>query len=394
MEQTWRWFGPQDPITLAEVAQTGATGIVTALHDVEPGQVWPMQHIEARRNTIAAAGLRWSVVESVPVSEDIKTRGSAWRLHIDAYCDTLRNLARCGLRTVCYNFMPVLEWTRTDLNWRLPDGALGLRFEATAFAAFDLFVLRRNGAEEDWPDDLKRAAYGLFKRMTPAAIAVLTRTILAGLPGTDTGYDLGTIQRALERYRGIDAAALRANLGEFLRAVCPVAEACGVRLCIHPDDPPRPMLGLPRIVSTGDDLAFLLRQTPETSNGITFCTGSFGVRADNDLPAMAKQFASRIWFAHLRSTRREADGESFIEAAHLDGDVDMTAVINELLMEERRRQAEDPGASIPFRPDHGHQLLSDQTSATRPGYPLLGRMRGLAELRGIIYALEGRKAAI
>jgi mannonate dehydratase len=391
MEPTWRWFGPKDPVRLEDARQAGAHGIVTALHDHPPGAVWEVEKIRERRDIIAGAGLRWSVVESVHVSEEIKTRGALWRRHIDAYKDTLRNLAGCGIATVCYNFMPVLDWTRTDLAWRMPDGALALRYDDVSFAAFDLFILRRKGAADEWTEDRQRAAHGLFQKMTEAERDQLTRNVLAGLPGTDTGYSLENIRDALARYEGVETAAARQNLGDFLRAVCPVAEELGLRLCIHPDDPPHRLLGLPRVVSTASDLEFILNQTPEPSNGITFCTGSLGVLATNDLPAMARAFAHRIRFAHLRSTKHDADiSESFVEAPHLEGDVDMVSVIAILLAEERRRKAAGDSIPLPFRADHGQQILHDQHTRTQPGYPAIGRLKGLAELRGVMLALESR----
>ena len=388
MQQTWRWFGPQDAVTLMDARQAGARGIVTALHHLAPGQAWPTEEIEKRKNEVQAAGMVWSVVESVEVSEDIKRRTGNFRQHLEAYSETLRNLAACGIRTVCYNFMPVLDWTRTDLDWVLPDGAIALRFDATAFAAFDLFILRRPGAENDWPEARRRRASTVFEAMSKVARECLTRTVLAGLPGTGDVYSVEHIRDLLATYADIDADALRSNLGEFLRAVCPVAQEFGVRLCIHPDDPPRPLLGLPRVVSTAADLAFILDQAPEIANGVTLCTGSLGVRADNDLTAMTRRFASRIYFAHLRSTKREGDPESFHEAAHLDGDVDIVNVVRELVMEERRRSKAGETTEIPFRSDHGHKILTDIERRSAPGYPAIGRLRGLAELRGVIRAVE------
>ena len=388
MQQTWRWFGPRDAVTLADARQAGASGIVTALHHLAPGQVWPIEEIETRKAEVRAAGLVWSVVESVEVSEDIKRRSGNFRQHLDAYGETIRNLATCGLRTICYNFMPVLDWTRTDLDWELPDGALALRFDATAFAAFDLFILKRRGAEDEWTDQRKNQAHDAFQSMGEAAREALTRTVLAGLPGTGTVYSMEDIRNALSRYADINADGLRSNLGEFLRRVSPVAEEFGVRLSIHPDDPPRPLLGLPRIVSTAADLSFVLEQAPGAANGITFCAGSLGVRADNDLTAMVRKFASRVYFAHLRSTKREADPESFHEAAHLDGDVDMVAMVRELVLEERRRRQAGDASEIPFRSDHGHKILTDIEKRSAPGYPAVGRLRGLAELRGVVRAVE------
>lgn len=388
MLQSWRWFGPDDPIPLAHVRQAGATGVVTALHHIPTGEVWSVEEIEKRKAEIEAAGLTWAVVESVPISEDIKTRGGAWQLHIEAYRQTLRNLARCGIRNVCYNFMPVIDWTRTDLAYRMPDGALALRFDATVFAAFDLFILKRDGAENDWTPDRIEKARAVYEAMDEDAREHLTRNIIAGLPGAQESYTLDMFRGALARYADIDADGLRANLANFIRPVAEAADEAGVLLGCHPDDPPRPLLGLPRVVSTAADARFLLQQAGTPSNGLTFCTGSFGVRADNDLPAMAREFASRIQFVHLRSTKREEDPDSFHEAPHLDGDFDMVAVIRELIAEERRRAAEGRAdAEMPMRPDHGHQLLDDIGRKSNPGYPAIGRLRGLAELRGVMRAV-------
>jgi mannonate dehydratase len=389
MEQTWRWFGPNDGVTLSDARQAGATGIVTALHYLPPGQAWPKEEIEKRKAEVQAAGMVWSVVESVEVSEDIKRRTGNFRLHLQAYCETIRNLSACGIRTICYNFMPVLDWMRTDLNWKLPDGAIALRFDATAFAAFDLYILKRPAAESEWPEKRKRQAHTFFQEMSESARDALTRTVLAGLPGTDVVYSVDHIRSVLSSYASIDAESLRNNLREFLHAVCPVAEEAGVRLCIHPDDPPRSLLGLPRIVSTARDLTLLLESAPEAANGITFCTGSLGVRADNELNAMVRSFASRIYFVHLRSTRREPnDPESFHEAAHLDGDVDIVNIVRELVVEERRRKETRDSIPIPFRADHGHKILTDKDRRSAPGYPAVGRLRGLAELRGVVRAIE------
>jgi mannonate dehydratase len=387
VEQTWRWFGPHDPVTLTDARQAGATGIVTALHHRSPGEVWPKEEIERRKAEIQAKGMTWSVVESVEVSDDVKRRTGAFRQHIDAYRENIRNLASCGIHTICYNFMPVLDWTRTDLAWRLPDGALALRFDVTAFAAFDLYILKRPGADSEWSEERRKLAYNAFRSMSETERDGLARVVLAGLPGTGMVYSLDYVRQAIASYADLDAESLRSNLGEFLRGICPQAEEVGVRLCIHPDDPPRPLLGLPRIVSTADDFEFLLDQTPEVANGITFCTGSLGVRADNDLLAMTRRFAKRIYFAHLRSTKREEDVESFHEAPHLDGDVDMVRIVRELITEERRRRASGDLIEIPFRADHGHKILTDIERQSAPGYPAIGRLRGLAEVRGVIRAV-------
>jgi mannonate dehydratase len=388
MEQTWRWYGPRDAVTLTDARQAGATGIVTALHDIPPGEVWPIEAIEERKSVVASARLRWSVVESVNVSEEIKKRGKRWQLHIDNYIATLRNLAACGITTVCYNFMPVLDWLRTDLEWELPDGSISMRFEADALAAFDLFLLKRPGAEADWSEEQQRSAHARFTQMTESERDQLTHTVLAGLPGTTEVYSLDYVRAAIASYGEIGRDGLRANLGEFLRAVCPSAEEFGVRLCIHPDDPPRSLLGLPRIASTMEDLNFLMDQTPEQANGVTFCSGSLGARADNNLPAIMQTVASRIRFVHLRSTKREAGRDAFYEAAHLAGDVDIVALMKILVQEERRRTAEGDNDPIPFRSDHGNKILTDIGRPCVPGYPAVGRLRGLAELRGVLTAVE------
>jgi mannonate dehydratase len=388
MEQTWRWFGPRDAVTLKDARQAGATGIVTALHDIPSGEVWPVDAIQERQRVINKAGLTWSVVESVNVSEEIKKHGPKWQLHIDNYSATLRNLAACGIRTVCYNFMPVLDWLRTDLEWVLADGSVSMRFDALTLAAFDLFILKRPGAEEDWREEQQRDAYALLQQMSETRRDRLIRTVVAGLPGTVEVYTLDYVRNAIASYAEIGRRGLRANLGEFLRAVCPIAEELGVRLCIHPDDPPQSLLGLPRIVSTMEDLQFLIDQTPEQANGITFCSGSLGARPDNDLLEMMQRVASRIHFVHLRSTKREPDRDAFYEAAHLTGDADMVELIKVMVHEERRRAASGDDSSIPFRPDHGNQILTDIGRPSVPGYPAVGRLRGLAELRGVLTAVE------
>jgi len=384
MREAWRWFGPDDPVTLADIRQTGASEIVTALHHIGNGVVWPLDEIERRRDAIARAGLAWTVVESIPVSEAIKTRTGPWQEHIAAWQESLRNLARAGITTVCYNFMPVIDWTRTDLDHRLDDGALALRFDADAFAAFDLFILERPGAEQDWPAERVRAAERRLAAMSETDRDRLVRNIIAGLPGAEESYSLDRFRDAIAPYQGLDRETFRGRLIGFVEAVAPVAEEVGARLAIHPDDPPRPLLGLPRVMSTADDVQALFDAVPSPANGLTLCTGSFGVRADNDLPAMAQRFGERVHFLHLRSTRREADDpETFHEAAHLEGDIDMVAIIGALLEVEGQT-----GRRLPFRPDHGHRLLDDQRKETRPGYPAIGRLRGLAELRGVIHALE------
>jgi len=388
MEQTWRWFGPDDKVSLADIRQTGATGIVTALHHIPYGVVWSRDEIAARKRMIeAAGGLRWSVVESLPVAEAIKLGDGDLAPLFDNYRQSLRNLAAEGVTTVCYNFMPVLDWTRTQLATPLPNGGTGLRFNAHEYAAFDCYILQRPGAEADQRPDVLARAKNWIKAASEADKDRLLATIMAGLPGAYDRYDVPGLRKMLDRYAGIDRAALRQNLKRFLEAVVPAAAEAGVRLCIHPDDPPRPLFGLPRIVSSGDDLDFIVGAVDDTANGITLCTGSLGAGASNDLPAIARSFASRIHFVHLRNVTKEPDG-SFFEAEHLGGDVDMVDVIRPLLHEQaRRRSAGDPNWRLPFRPDHGHQLLDDAKRATHPGYPLYGRMRGLAELRGVMTAV-------
>ena len=388
MEQAWRWYGPNDPVTLKDARQAGATGIVTALHQIAPGEVWPVEAIEMRQREVAAAGLTWSVVESVNVTEAIKKRSGGWKTHVDNYGATLRNLAKCGIYTVCYNFMPVLDWLRTDLEWELPDGARSLRFDAVALAAFDLFILKRPGAEADWSASQQAEAHVYFHDMSPQVLDRLTKIVLAGLPGTTEVYSLDYVREAIASYAEIGAEGLRTNLGEFLRAVCPIAEEVGVRLGVHPDDPPRSLLGLPRVVSTADDLDYLLAQTPERANGITFCSGSLGARRENDLVAMIRHVASSICFAHLRSTKYEAGLDAFHEAPHLEGDVDVVALVRELVLEQRRRAAAGDEKQIPFRADHGNKILTDLDRPCVPGYPAVGRLKGLAELRGVLTAVE------
>ncbi|AEG45247.1 mannonate dehydratase [Isoptericola variabilis] len=387
MEHTWRWFGPADPISLAQIRQTGATGVVTALHEVPNDVAWPVDAVRARKAQIEAAGLTWSVVESIPVTEPIKRGDSGRDAAIAVWTDSLRAVAAAGIDVVAYNFMPVLDWTRTDLRYELPDGGWALRFDHDVFAAFDLFVLERLGADDEYDDADVTRAREVYEAMTPARRDELVATVIAGLPGSEEHHTLSSLREVLATYRGIDAEALRENLAYFLRAVVPVAAELGVRLAIHPDDPPRPLLGLPRVVSTADDVRFLLKAAPGEVSGLTFCTGSYGVRPDNDLVAMAAEFADRIWFAHLRSTVREADPRSFHEGNHIAGDVDMVGVIRELVLEERRRR-QAGGPRIPMRPDHGHQLLDDQHRVTNPGYSLVGRLKGLAELRGVETAVR------
>jgi mannonate dehydratase len=390
MEQTWRWFGPDDAITLPEIRQTGARGIVTALHHIPYGVIWSPEEIEARKALIGAdpsLGLRWSVVESLPVAEAIKLGEGDLEPLFANYRASLRNLAAAGVDTVCYNFMPVLDWTRTELAMALPGGGRALRFDAVQYAAFDCFMLARPGAAEEHGPDLVARARAWHARAGEAEKDRLLASIMAGLPGAYDRYDIPGLRRMLDRYAGVTREVLRERLAAFLRAVIPTAEEVGIRMCIHPDDPPRPLFGLPRIVSNAEDIDFIYRAVDLPANGLTLCTGSLGAGPGNDLPAIARRFAHRIWFAHLRNVTKEPDG-SFFEADHLGGDVDLVAVVEVLLREQQRRRAAGEARwRIPFRPDHGHELIGDSARHTHPGYPLAGRMRGLAELRGVMTAL-------
>lgn len=387
MTPAMRWFGPTDPVSLRDIRQAGAREVVTALHEIANGAVWPHQAIAARRAMVQAAGLDWTVVESLPVHEEIKRHGPDWDELVHAYRDSLRHLAACGIRTVTYNFMPLLDWTRTDLAWPMPDGALALRFELEAVAAFDLHILRRPGAERDYAPDMIEAAGRRFAALGDDARHRLERTIIAGLPGSEESFTAAAFLQAIGTYDGIDADRLRANHIAFLAAVCPVADEVGVQLVVHPDDPPFPIFGLPRVVSTEADVAALVARVPNRSNGLCFCTGSFGVRADNDLPGMVERLGDRIGFLHLRAVQREPRG-AFHEAVHLGGDAQMPAVVAAIHRLQRRT-----GRAIPMRPDHGHQMLDDLTRRTNPGYSLLGRMRGLAELRGLETGIAHATAA-
>lgn len=390
MRQGWRWFGPHAGVPLDAVRQAGATNIVSALHEVPIGRAWTKSDVAERRNLIETTPpgrtpLTWSVVESIPIPDAVKRKGAAARTEIEAWIASLEAVAACGIRIVCYNFMPVVDWTRTELDFVTPSGATAMRFDQERFAAFDLFILAREGAEADYTAPERERAYAVRSAMSDEEVAEIVRIITSALPGSTTEpMTLPGFRERLAAYRGIGAARLRRNLVEFLEAVAPAAEDFGVRLTLHPDDPPRSMFGLPRIASTETDYAALFEAVPSPANGMCLCTGSLGVRAGNDLPAMARRFASRIHFTHLRATKREADPRSFHESAHLGGDVDLVAVLKELVAEDRRRA---PDATIVFRSDHGQRMLDDLGKSVTPGYPAIGRLRGLAELRGILCAL-------
>ncbi|QCI64075.1 mannonate dehydratase [Phreatobacter stygius] len=390
MRQGWRWYGPHANVPLDAVRQAGATDVVSSLHHVPIGRAWTLAEVTDHLALIETtppgrSPLTWSVVESIPIPDAVKRQGAAARSEIEAWIASMEAVAGAGIQVICYNFMPVVDWTRTDLDHVIPTGATAMRFDQDRFAAFDLFILARDGADQDYSVADKERARAVHAAMSDAEIAELTTNIASALPGSTTEpLTIPAFRDRLRAYAGIDAAKLRAHLVGFLQAVTPAAEALGVKLTLHPDDPPRSLFGLPRVASTANDYAALFDAVPSPANGMCYCTGSLGVRADNDLPAIARRFASRIHFAHLRATKREGDGRSFHESAHLEGDVDMLAVLRELVAEDRKRAA---GETIIFRPDHGHRMLDDLTKQVSPGYPAIGRLRGLAELRGILYAL-------
>jgi mannonate dehydratase len=388
MKETWRWFGPDDPIPLDHIKQAGASGIVSALHHLYRGEAWPLDDVLKRRDEILAAGFAWSVVESIPIHNSIKLRSGPYQHFINAWKDSVAAVAKAGVQVICYNFMPVVDWTRTDLRWRLPTTGYALRFDAVDFAAYDLFILGRKNPEADYSEDRARAARLRFNSMSEASRKDLEHTIIAGLPGAEASYKRETIRSLIAEYEGVTAGDLRSNLIAFLREVVPVAQETGVRLAIHPDDPPWSLFGLPRVVSTSEDVRAIFSACDTFANGLTFCVGSFGARADNDLLAMAREFGVRIHFVHLRQVTKESDG-SFHEAEHLGGSSDMVGVIRAVLEEEaRRRGASRADHEVPMRPDHGHQLADDIGKKVNPGYSLVGRLKGLAELRGVIKGLK------
>ena len=398
MRESWRWFGPNDPVTIDDIRQTGATDIVSALHDVPAGEIWTLDAIRQHQALIETCAadlkpLKWSVVESIPVHEDIKLARPGHQKYVESWITTMENLAQCGIKTICYNFMPVIDWTRTDLNYKLPSGAYALRFDQKKFAAFDLFILKREKAETEYSPVEIQEARDVFNAMSDAERIELANNIIAGLPGKMTeSYGLDDFRAMLLNYKDVTSDILRKNLFAFLTQVLPHAEAHGVKLAIHPDDPPRDMLGLPRIICTADDLDTLFKDHPSPSNGITLCVGTYGSRPDNNLPAMARQFGPRIHFSHLRGVSRDADEQrSFYEASHLGSDIDMISVIKELLNEERRRTEEEPEREgIFIRPDHGHQMMDDIGKDVNSGYSGIGRLKGLAEVRGVIQALSAQ----
>ena len=389
MTQTWRWYGPNDPVSLMDIKQAGATGIVNALHHIPNGDIWSVEEIQKRKYEIEASGLSWDVVESLPVHEKIKTRSANFQQIIENYKVSMQNLASCGVYVICYNFMPILDWTRTRLDKLMEDGSLALEFNALELRVFDLQILQREGAENYYTFAEIEEAKNLFQKISSSDIQRISDNVLKGLPGSEEGYSMKEFKAMLDTYKVIDGDLLRSHLVQFLEEIIPLAESLGIRMCIHPDDPPFSLLGLPRVVSTKDDYQYIFDQVPSLSNGITFCTGSLGVRADNDLSAIFDAFADRVHFLHLRSTKRDAQG-NFFEADHLIGDVDMFEIITRVIKEQRRRVIEKrEDASIPMRPDHGHQMLDDLVKPKiNPGYSAIGRLRGLAELRGLEWGIN------
>tara|TARA_A100001011_G_scaffold383956_1_gene455897 strand:+ start:3856 stop:5034 length:1179 start_codon:yes stop_codon:yes gene_type:complete len=388
MNESFRWYGPSDPVTLSDIRQAGASSVVSALHEIQNGVVWNRSAIETHQKIIKNSGLNWNVVESVPIHEDIKQRNGSFELYIENYKRTLENLSSFNIKTVCYNFMPVLDWTRTDLYYPMPDGSKTLYFSWIALAAFDLFLVKRDGAKDEYDSQLIKEAENYFKGLLPSDLERLSKSIIAGLPGAEEGYSVDEFKAQIEKYSSISKLDLQKNLILFLEAIIPTAESLGIRMCIHPDDPPFPLFGIPRVVSTSDDLETIFSKVPSISNGLTFCTGSLGVRSENNLIKIFEKWSERVHFLHLRSTHRDSKG-NFYEANHLEGDVDMFSIVRKILMEEHKRNKSGRlDWKIPMRPDHGHQMLDDLNKKTNPGYSAIGRLRGLAELRGLSLGIQ------